>query len=779
MLPLGPIELTTPDEIDLDISIGQILCNGEETGSISLAITGGVEPYNVSWTGPAGFTSNDQNISNLGAGTYTLLVTDDLGCEASASVDIIEPQELTLTETISDVFCADDPIDISILIQGGAPNYTVTWTGPNGFNSDQTSLSNLEQGSYTVTIQDANGCEIEQTYDLIAPNPITVTETIVDLDCNGDPIGSIEIVVSGGLPPYNVNWTGPNGFNSIDLLIENLESGDYDLLVNDQQNCEFEATYTVAQPPAFELNEVVTNPLCNGENTGSIAMSVTGGDGNYTITWTGPNGYSSAAESINNLFAGEYFLMLVDGTGCLLETSFTLVDPQLIDASETSTPVSCFGLNDGSIQLNITGGTPNYTVDWTGPNGYNGNGEFIDNLESGTYDATITDQAGCQTTLEVIIDQPEEIVLDVSSENTTCNEANGSVSVTITGGVEPYSITWLDSDNNPISNDLDVFNLEAGTYTVQVSDANNCDVESGAVISDSDVMTITGSTTEPLCSGDSNGTITIEVMGGIGTLDFEWTGPNGFTSTDQNISDLSSGTYVVQVTDENGCVSAEQFDLNEPDSIQIDATVSDISCFGQEDGSIEISISGGAPNYTIAWTGPNGFVSDELIILDLSPGTYSVAVIDQNNCEALDQFEILEDSELVLNATGTTLVCFGDTNGSIDLEITGGTPPYDITWTDSNGVLSNNEDLNNLGPDTYTAVVLDNAGCDAQIEVVIEENPDLEITMDVTQPACLSSDGVLTANVSGGTEPYQYSWFDQDNGNALIGTDPTLAGLSS
>ncbi|MEO0404872.1 MAG: SprB repeat-containing protein, partial [Bacteroidota bacterium] len=287
VLPLGAIELSTPDELILDASPNQILCNGDVSGSITLDISGGVDPYETEWTGPAGFTSMDQNISDLNAGTYVVLVTDATGCESTTSVEITEPQELTLDATISDVVCADDPIDISITVQGGTPGYDISWVGPNGFLSDQTSLTNLEQGSYTVTVQDNNGCEIEETFDLTAPNPIEVTENIVDLDCSGDPIGSIEITITGGQPPYDVSWSGPNGFAAIDLLIENLEAGDYDLTVLDQQNCEFNITYNVAQPPSFELNETITDPLCNGENTGSIELNVTGGDGNYTFSWTG------------------------------------------------------------------------------------------------------------------------------------------------------------------------------------------------------------------------------------------------------------------------------------------------------------------------------------------------------------------------------------------------------------------------------------------------------------------------------------------------------------
>ncbi|MEO0404092.1 MAG: SprB repeat-containing protein, partial [Bacteroidota bacterium] len=463
----------------------------------------------------------------------------------------------------------------------------------------------------------------------------------------------------------------------------------------------------------------------------------------------------------------------------LLETSFLLEDPQPFDVGVDIQEISCFGETDGSIELIISGGTPDYDVDWTGPGGFVATGSLIEDLGSGSYTATISDQSGCQTTMEVELNEPEEIVLDTSSENTTCNEANGSVSVIISGGQNPYDITWLDSDNNSIGTDADVFNLPAGTYTVQIMDNNGCISESGAVVSDSDVMTITGSTTDPLCADDLNGAISIEIMGGNGNLTFEWTGPAGYTNDTQNISDLASGTYVVEVTDEDGCVSAEQFEINAPDPITISDTVSNVTCFGQDNGSIEITVEGGSPDYTISWSGPNGFNSMDLIITDLIPGTYSVTVQDINGCEANAEYEITEDSELVLNASTTPLLCFGETTGSIDLEITGGTAPYDISWSDSNGIISNNEDLNNLGPDTYTVLVIDDFGCDAQMEVIMEENPELTVSIDAIQPACLSSDGSLEATVSGGAEPYQYFWYDLDNGNALLGNDPLLTGLNS
>ena len=778
-IQLGTISLITATEIEIDLVGTDILCSNESTGAITTTISGGIPDYTILWSGPDGFTSEQVNLSNLAAGNYSLLVIDSSGCEGQASIDITEPEEINIDSTISDALCSNDPIDIDIVISGGIPDYTVSWTGPNGFTSDQTTLSNLEQGAYSLIILDAEGCEFTQDFDLAIPDPLTVVVDLQNLDCSGVNNGSIELDITGGTPDYAISWSGPNDFVSDQFLIDDLEEGTYSLQVQDANLCLFEQDYELLQPEGFELTSIVTSPLCNLENTGSIDIEVTGGDGNYTFVWTGPNSFGSAAEDISNLIAGDYTINIEDGGNCTFETTINVGETPELEVNDTTSPELCSGEENGTATLDILGGTPDYSVIWSGPSGFASATQNITGLAAGDYSYEVFDANLCMVVGSITIEEGFLIELTTDSENTSCNEANGEVSVVVSGGEEPYDIAWVDSDLNTVGTTETVGGLTSGAYSVLVIDDFGCTASSTATISDSDAIEITGTTMDPLCDDASNGTIFIEATGGIGNFTYDWVGPDGFSSDQEVISDLAAGTYVIEITDESGCIAAESFELFAPESLSASSTVQNVSCFGQNDGSIELVISGGTPDYLVSWTGPNGFVSDQNTINNLEPGLYELSILDANLCLFENNFEISENNELVLSVSNNDFLCFGFETGSIDLTISGGSAPYEILWTGSNGFSSINEDLINLASGEYTCNVLDESGCSAELVVLIEENPELEISIDETQPACLSSDGQLLATVIGGTPGYNYFWYDLDNGNTLLGITPEITDLSA
>ncbi|MGB0424271.1 MAG: SprB repeat-containing protein, partial [Flavobacteriales bacterium] len=611
---------------------------------------------------------------------------------------------------VSDVLCSNDPIDIDISISGGTPNYIISWTGPNSFTSDQSTLTNLEQGVYSLVVTDDSNCEFTQEFDLSIPDPLTVVADLQNLDCSGDNNGSIELLVSGGTPDYLITWSGPNAFSSDQLLIENLEEGTYSLQVSDANLCLFEQDYDLSQPEEFDLSSTISPPLCNLQNTGSIDIELTGGDGNYTYIWSGPNGFGSSAEDISNLVAGDYILNVEDGGSCTFETTITIDETPELVVTASSTPELCSGEENGTASLEISGGTPDYTSIWTGPNGFASGDQNITDLAAGDYTYEVFDANLCSIVGSITIEEGAIIDLVTDSQNATCNESNGEVSVVITGGAEPYDIIWADSDLNPVGITETVSDLPSGAYGVLVVDNLGCSATAAATISDSDVIDISGSLTNPLCNTANNGAIDIEAQGGVGTLVFDWIGPDSFSSDQEDISDLAEGIYVVEITDEAGCIAAESFELIAPLNVDVTSTVQNVSCFGQNDGAIDLVILGGTPDYVVSWTGPNGFESDQSSITDLEPGVYNLQVLDANLCSFENTVEITENNELNLSVSNNEFLCFGFETGSIDLTIDGGSIPYDILWTGPDGFSSINEDLINLAPGEYTCTVSDDAG---------------------------------------------------------------------
>ncbi|MGB1032534.1 MAG: SprB repeat-containing protein, partial [Flavobacteriales bacterium] len=459
------------------------------------------------------------------------------------------------------------------------------------------------------------------------------------------------------------------------------------------------------------------------------------------------------------------------------ETTITIDETPELVVTASSTPELCSGEENGTASLEISGGTPDYTSIWTGPNGFASGDQNITDLAAGDYTYEVFDANLCSIVGSITIEEGAIIDLVTDSQNATCNESNGEVSVVITGGAEPYDIIWADSDLNPVGITETVSDLPSGAYGVLVVDNLGCSATAAATISDSDVIDISGSLTNPLCNTANNGAIDIEAQGGVGTLVFDWIGPDGFSSDQEDISDLAEGIYVVEITDEAGCIAAESFELIAPLNVDVTSTVQNVSCFGQNDGAIDLVILGGTPDYVVSWTGPNGFESDQSSITDLEPGVYNLQVLDANLCSFENTVEITENNELNLSVSNNEFLCFGFETGSIDLTIDGGSIPYDILWTGPDGFSSINEDLINLAPGEYTCTVSDDAGCSSEVIVSIEENPELELTIDETSPACLSSDGQLLATVIGGTPEYNYFWYDLDNGNNLLGITPEVTNL--
>jgi len=764
------------DPIDADVVITDVVCFGDATGSIETVISGGIPPYSASWTGPNGFTSTSFTITDLPAGDYNLEITDDNNCTESFLFTVAESPEILITELITDATCfgfSDGSIDLSV--SGGNGGFSFSWSGPGGFNSNQEDIVNLIAGIYTVTVTDASNCEVTADLEVGEPAELAIDGVISDVLCAGDSNGSIDITVSGGVAGYAYSWTGPNGFTSSDEDISALEAGSYTVEITDSQLCTAQESFDVGETFILTATPSISNLSCFGANDGSILVNLQGGLEPYTINWTGPNGFTASTSLIENLEAGTYNLTATDDNGCSITQSFEVLSPDELIVNINSEDLSCTDSNDGSATALPTGGTPGYTYSWTGPDGFSSASPAITDLEPGIYTITITDAANCTAQNSVEILNPLPIAIDIIVDQPSCTEDNGSLEALPSGGTisVDYNFSWEDEFGTEISTASSISNLAPATYTIIVTDDNGCTAEESIELARESIE-LDAVITDATCLGINNGSIDLSPSGGTPNYNFSWTGPNSFTSTNQNISGIQPGNYTVEVTDAQGCSSEETFTVGEPNAIQIASTITNESCPGSSNGAITISISGGTPGYSTSWTGPNGFTANGITISNLEPGIYSATVSDINGCQANADFEVGIDSDYSILTTPTDPLCFEEATGSIDLEIddsAGGIPPYNYSWTGPNGYTSTDQDPNNLEAGEYIVMVTDDNGC-SQTDTVQLINPlSLNVSTSVTNSNCGQADGSASASVTGGTGIITYSWTDTDDNELSTSED--------
>jgi len=601
--------ITEPTNIVLTETHVNVLCNGNSTGSIDLTVSGGVSPYTYSWTG--GATTQDR--SGLAAGTYTVTVTDANACTKTLSTTITEASTVVLTETHVNVLCNGASTgSIDLTVSGGVSPYTYSWTG----GATTQDRSGLAAGTYTVTVTDANACTKTLSATITETTALVLTETHVNVLCNGSSTGSIDLTVSGGTSPYTYSWTG--GATTQDR--SGLAADTYTVTVTDANACTKTLSATITQPTAIVLSTTQVNVLCNGNSTGSIDLTVSGGTGAYTYSWTG----GVTTQDRSGLAAGTYTVTVTDANVCTKTLSATITEPATLVLTETHVDVLCNGALTGSIDLTVTGGVSPYTYLWAG----GATTQDRSGLGFGTYTVTVTDANACTKTLSVSITETSPLVLTETHVNVLCNgSATGSIDLTVSGGSSPYTYSWTGGATTQ-----DRSGLVVGTYTVTVTDANNCTKTLSATITEPTVVVLSTTQVNVLCNGSSTGSIDLTVSGGVPAYTYSWTGG----ATTQDVSGLAAGTYTVTVTDANACTKTSSVTITQPTAIVLSAILTQpTNCF-VANGSIDLSVSGGVPGYTYSWTG--GVTTQDL--LNVVEATYTVTVTDANGCTKTSSYTL-------------------------------------------------------------------------------------------------------------------------------------------
>lgn len=708
-------------------------CAGSGDGSFQVDMLAGSAPAVLSLNG-APITPGV--ISGLNAGSYQLISTDTLQCSDEMVLVLTEPAPLLVDRFRVDTIACFGQTDGALApeVSGGTGAYSFQWQD----GATDSLRTGLQAGLYLLTITDANGCTTLQSIDLFQFPLIDASLAGSDPTCSTTPDGSIQVSATGGAGNFTYEWSQPGVSGPV---ASGLLPGSYSVTLTDDNGCTLVRSLLLSAPLDLVITVTSLPTSCFGGSDGTIVVTVSGGDPPYDFQWSdgGPN-----LGTRNNLSAGSYGVTITDQGSCVeVITDIQVAEPAGITLTPTLTPPSCFGDANGSIALVASGGGGGYTFLWS--NG--ATGANIANLTAGGYSVTVTDASGCTVTETFTLIQPSIIQTIGIPKSVTCFGGNdGLATISASGGSGGYTYLW----NDPAASTQSVAeNLVAGVYRVTVTDSNGCTAVDSVTVGQPPLFTSVILAQQVTCFGLSNGSGTVTPLGGQAPYSYLWSDPA--MQTTPTASGLAAGTWFVTVTDANNCRIRDTLVLDEPAELILSITTTNITCFGANDGSAQVSVSGGTAPYTFDWTSG----SKQAQAQNLPPGTHQVTVTDVRGCSSVASTSVLQAPEITITGTATPVRCSGDMDGSIDITVIGGAPPYSYNWNHGASV----EDPTGLGPGIYVVSVTDAFNCVRTYNIQITSPPGMVGGLEKSDVACFGdSTGSIRSNISGGSPQYVFQW---------------------
>ncbi|WKL46949.1 T9SS type A sorting domain-containing protein [Flavobacterium pectinovorum] len=739
----------------IDAVVTNVSCKGNSNGSIRVIANGGAGPYQFSLNGGT-YYYDMSTFNNLAAGTYTISVRDNNICESKLTVEVTEPEILAATAKPS------TNQGIVANVTGGTAPYSYTLENENGTIAapaqSNNSFTNLPIGLYKLKIIDANTCSTSvSNINVIASTPLNVTAVPTNVTCSGP--GTVTFNAAGGIAPYQ--YSVDNGVSySLSSIFTNLASGTYSLKAKDALNTVIDLTVDIAQTTSLKVSAQILTPInCNGDDSGLIYCTATGGSDLYQYSIDGNNFQSS--RYFTSLKAGTYTITVKDGSGCLAVSSpITFSAPPVLSATAV--------INKQSIFITSTGGSTNYAYylenDATGIKlGPIQNGKFTA-LAAGTYTAIAYDSNGCTFNISGLKIEPASTALAVVAVATdiACSEYNiGRVVITATGGVPPYQYSLNNGDTYSSSNLF--VGLPAYTYPVTVRDADlNIVTDVVTVKNISSVISATAVVTNVSCQGNQDGAIALFAEGGYAPYSYTINGQiHGGLNT---FYDLDAGIYPIIVSDKYGCQYALTVEIKEPSPINISTKI------GTDQSLIAYVVGGTAP-YSYSLTDKNGVTAPAQTnntFSNIPVGVYTLKIIDANGCGvSFTGVKILAAEPLSAIATINQPTCDNPT-GKITATARGGSGGYQ--YSIDNGLhYSTANVFANLQPGAYNISVKDSKNTLYTSTAIITAINPLHFNATITSLPSCTDYGVITCIATGGKAPYVYSL----NGGAYSST-PTF-----
>lgn len=727
-------------------SISDVSCFNYTDGEVQIAVDKGIAPFSYSIDGNP--SQANSTFGQLAVGTYTVIVVDAQLCSDTLSFDIGNAAPFTVALSQDETIDCYEGLtgEISAAVNGGAGAIQYFWN--ESPIADNASLINLGAGEYRVQAIDEAACVASDTLSLLEPDSLAIDLTLTSISCSGENDGVVEAVVTGGTGTYNYQWTDNSSANSI----TGLGAGNYCVTVTDANGCEKIACTTLEAPvPIFVDTTFTTLVSCFGGSNGSATVMASGGTGELSYAWN--DSLSQISSQAVFLRAGVYETIISDEAGCAITANVQVEEPTPLMVTTKITDALCFDGKDGTALAEPQGGTGPYSFAWE-------TGVFDSlniGLESGSYAVTVTDNNGCQTDALATVGQPATGISTVLTQTFMgCfGTSSNAVMAAASGGSNPvFTYAWNDAQQQTTPT---ATNLDSTVYFVTVTDGNGCTSEDNIKLRDLNPIQVNIIDSPPSCAGFSDGEMGInQITGGAGegiidNYSIRWSN----NATNLTIQGLLGGReYQVSITDNQGCVGTGTKLLNDPTSITFNSQIQNASCFGADDGSATvINIQGEGNSFDIQWDA-NASNQNSDNATNLMAGSYGVTVTNEEGCFGADIVSVNQPPRIEVAYLTSDNECFGDQNGSIEANVTGGSPGYQFAWSNA----ATNDILDDLIAGDYTLTITDQNGCESISTAVVNQPSPLDLDLVGNEVSCFGGrDGSIEIGVAGGTAPFQFS----------------------
>ncbi|MEL7020589.1 MAG: gliding motility-associated C-terminal domain-containing protein, partial [Bacteroidota bacterium] len=703
------VRVDAPNPILLQEQVTMTRCNNTNDGSINLNINGGSGNYNINWADdPTTSTMRD----NLAPGLYEVTVSDDNNCTTSAQILVPNPNPITSNIFSTENSCrpvADGTATINA--SGGTGVLSYQWDDP---QMQQTNRAvQLVAGNYTVTVTDANNCQITATVDVDDAPPIQFRAITNMPSCFGDVNGYVEIDATGGVGDLSYRWQGLT--NETTNRLQNVGAGTYDVIISDDLGCEVTASTTLAEPAELTATNSVSTTSCNGVSDGNASVVPSGGTAPYSYQWNDPNSQTTATAT--GLDPQVYSVTITDANNCTIIKTVDVATPDRLTVTATTVAASCANATNGSATATPNGGSGGYTYQWNAGN--DPTKPTAEGLSAGTYSVTVTDANGCTATTTVTVEQDDPFTITTTITDENCLDLNaGAIDITVNQAAEPLTYEWSNGETTE-----DLSDLTAGSYTGTITDANGCEVTLSADVNAAPSLDLSFDTSDATCKGGTDGRLNVNAAGGAGGYFYQWA--DG--SIDSVRTSLMAGTYTVEAISADGCRKIDSVAIQEPDSVLLALRYEPISCFSDRNAILVATATGGQPQY--AYSLDNQRYGFDNTFTNLTAGTYSIVAQDENSCFSEPvEITIPQPEELTVSMDRLFTYQLGD---SVQLEpkINGGTGDLLYSWTPADSTLLSCLDCPNPTVTTsfQTSVVLtvtDENNCQTSVstQIIVEKN---------------------------------------------------------
>lgn len=760
-------QFNVAEDMTISESVVNVACNGGNTGSITVNVNGGKSGFQYAKNG--GAFQNSNVFAGLSAGNYSIKVRDASGCEATKNISVSENSALNFSlNTKNNANCVGEN-NGSFTLNGSGGIGTLQY-GINNANYQSSNIfTDLGAGTYTFWLKDAAGCTktLNETIGLNSTLSASVSAS-QNIACFGGNTGSITITSAGspsGAVQYSIDGTNFVAGN----VFAGLSANTYTVKVKDNICTVNVASQVIAQPSDISIIPVVQHISCFGGSDGKITINTSGGTPAYQFSKDGVT-YGSA-NVFDNLGVNNYKFWVKDANSCVKESGITsITQPTALEVGiDNKVDAICNGGNTGLVKIKASGGTKAYQFSKDATN-FQTDSTFS-TLTAGTYTFTIKDAKGCTKTTTSSILQPTTIVMGSPViTNLTCNGDNsGQVVVSATGGISPYQFK---KGTDAFQTSGTFGGLAANTYTIYTKDANGCEVSINTTVSEPTIVSASITITNNLCNSDQTGKIVVAGSGGTPSYQYSKDDVNFVTSG--TFGTLTAGSYTIKTKDSRGCLNSQTVTLNQPTVLTATPSITkNITCFGGNDGTINVLAGGGTSPYTYS---ANGTTYQNGANFSFEIGTYSFWVKDANGCiKTTNSLTLTQPTDIVPSLTAKTAVsCFGGNNGTVTIATTGGVSPY--TFSKDGANFQTSGAFSGFSAGTSVLTVKDNVGCTKPISVDILQ-PAQALQVSIATQSNLScyqnNTGSIQAVLSGGTSPYQFS---KDNSSfQTSGTFTTLS----